>query len=204
MRRRLLMLGLLFLVVAGSVACDAKRANAENSFSTGKSSQDADEHAIYSVLLSQLYADRSRPVILSQETSLDGLTADQVSVDLTWAKRNRANIVSADLVGNFMVNNSKPLMLVDDFEPSLRVVILSKQEISIIGQEKDGWRNFLAKYPGNSIVTLSRVGFDGPKNYGLVYTGEQSGGRTGRGQYVVLQREAGLWVIRLKVPVWVS
>ena len=112
--------------------------------------------------------------------------------------------VFRDVVDDFMTKNSRPETLGSQFKVKARCLVLSKQEVSDIGQAKDGWKQFLTKYPNQSLITLSRVGFNRRLDEALVYTSSQSGGRTGSGQYVLLSKADNAWVIKQKVVAWVS
>lgn len=62
----------------------------------------------------------------------------------------------------------------------------------------------LKTYPNQSLVTRARVGFDRRMEAALVYSSSQSGGRTGRGQYVFLSKVGNAWVIKRKILAWAS
>jgi hypothetical protein len=203
--RRVFLLAFISLFAAGCSGSMQSGLNKHAGLSNKQSYTQTNEQAVYSVLLRELYAsDTTDVIILAPETSVDGLTQHQVDLNLALAQTGEAESVAVGLIDDFIAKNLKSDTLIGHFAPSIRHVFLTKEEISTIGQKEHGWKDFLTKYPGHSIITLSRVGFDPAANHALVYTGEQSGGRTGRGQYVFLQRDGGSWVIKRRVAAWVS
>jgi hypothetical protein len=161
----------------------------------------ADVYAIYSELLADLYVDDSAlPNLIAGSTSLDSLSQETLNEDLLSSNRTGA---SADTVRDFIESNSTPQRLTCEFKVKVQCILLNAQELHDIGQE-GGWNRFLSKYPGQSVITLSRVGFNTSKDEALVYTGSQSGGRTGKGYYVLLVRTGNVWKTKRKVAAWVS
>lgn len=190
------------------VACAACTSPALSGPVTSASNQQlshivSEDYEVYSVLLNELYVrDGSSPIVIAELTSIDWLSAKDVKEDLAVVAQR--NLETQELVNDFITKNLQPYSLRCDFKSNSACVVLSSDQVLAIGQKEDGWKVFLNKYPGQSLINLSRVGFNKGKTEALVYSSAQSGGRTGRGQYVFFTKVDNEWMIKQKVAAWAS
>ncbi|MDQ6788282.1 MAG: hypothetical protein M3033_15870, partial [Acidobacteriota bacterium] len=88
-----------------------------------------------------------------------------------------------------------------------KVVLLTQDELEKFFHLscENGWKNFYKKYPNsNGSMGLSRVGFDGKKNFAVVNFGNQAECLNGEGQIIFLQKDNGAWKIKKTQTTWVS
>jgi|SRR6185312_3895409 len=198
---------ILFVFLAGCPACSFSTVGS-TSVKTQKQESikmESEEYRVYSALLEEVYVrDGADPLVIVGETSLDALSRDQLNEDLGRVGKDNRGVATPDVVGDFVTKNLESHALRCNFKLSARCLVMSKEEVSAVGETKDGWTVFLSKYPGQSIITLSRAGFNPGMDKALVYTSSQSGGRTGKGQYVFLIKVGNAWAIEHKVLAWVS
>ena len=67
------------------------------------------------------------------------------------------------------------------------------------------WSKFYKKFPDSSgIIFFSKVGFNGRHDQAFVYAGRNCGDLCGEGEYVLLKKLNGKWVIQQERGLWVS
>lgn len=109
-------------------------------------------------------------------------------------------------VKDYNARNQGSSILENKFTASLKVIILSEQEISVIFSDtKTAWQDLHKKYPNaKGIIEFSQVGFNKDKTQAILCFGVQSGFLSGYGEFIVLYKENGKWVIKGTVPAWIS
>jgi hypothetical protein len=166
---------------------------------------EVEEYAVYSVLLNQVHATGDTDqVIIREETSLDRLRDSIVKEDLTTLTEATDNEIAKDVSDNFQAANRRPRLLSNRFSLKVKCVILGREEMAAISDPRDGWNWFYTNYPHQSLITLSRIGFNREMDQAVVYTSQESGGKTGRGEFVFLIKERNVWVIKQRMASWVS
>jgi len=163
----------------------------------------ADEYSVYSVLLTDMYADRRSLILIKAQTSTDMLKQKELRSLLLSMDRRLLGGVPQDLVDDFLEKNRNVSVIRNCLDLKKDYSLLSPEEVTRLVPHGD-WTPFLAKYPWNGLVSLSNVGFNNKMDLALVYTGSQSGGKSGAGFFVVLVKKGANWVIRNKGNVWVS
>ena len=67
------------------------------------------------------------------------------------------------------------------------------------------WDQFYRRYPNSSgILFFSKVGFNDRHDQAFLYAGRSCGGLCGGGEYVLLNKVNGEWVISKEQGLWVS
>ena len=67
------------------------------------------------------------------------------------------------------------------------------------------WTKFYKKFPDSSgIIFFSQVGFNGPHDRAFLYAARSCGDLCGEGEYVLLKKLNGKWVIHQERGLWVS
>ena len=163
----------------------------------------ADEYAVYSVLLTDMYADRRSLILIKAQTSTDMLKQSELRSLLLSMDRRLLGGVPQDLVDDFLEKNRHVSVIRNCLDLKKDYSLLSPEEVTRLVPHGD-WTPFLANYPWNGLVSLSNVGFNNKMDLALVYTGSQGGGKSGAGFFVVLVKKGANWVIRNKGNVWVS
>lgn len=100
------------------------------------------------------------------------------------------------------------------FDADLCCVILSSKQSQQFFQETmqgksrtrdDGWDRFYVELPlASGIVQLSRVGFNARRDQALLCLGLQSHWLCGSGDYMLLRKLGGRWIIEHQTPAWIS
>ena len=115
-----------------------------------------------------------------------------------------------------MMPDADPLLL-DDYlaknrtpEPlkvsnlGLNYVLVTNSDLPD-GKFDEFWTTFYQKFPNSSgIIFFSNVGFNEQHDQAFIYAGRSCGGLCGEGEYVLLRKVNGRWVIQQEVGLWVS
>ena len=164
-----------------------------------------EESNVYDALLAHFYVrENTTTIVVLNETSFDWLTIAQIKKDLEFLKVGRWKDVDPDVVTALLEKAAHPFRLKEQCSLKVNCLLISKEKAFAIGRSDESWKQFFAKYPGQGIITLSRIGFSHDGQSALVYTGDQSGGRSGKGRYVFLTRGTSGWMVQHEVPVWSS
>ena len=144
-------------------------------------------------------------VILQKTTCRDFLSYD--AKVKSHIKKSFGSALDDSLFEEFLRINAKPVILEEQFEDSLSIVLLSKEEEDKIFNPGDsGWKRFYAKYPKSSgFIELSRVAFASSKTKALLYCGTSGDrGKGGIGYYILLKKQDTKWMIEKKVMAWIA
>jgi hypothetical protein len=66
------------------------------------------------------------------------------------------------------------------------------------------WSEFRSRYPGRALFTVSRIGFNSHRNFGLVVVGMAVGSLAGHGALYLVEKVGETWEIRGQAGLWVS
>ena len=164
-----------------------------------------EECAVYSVLLNAAYVGNDPdPVIIDDRSSLEGISIKDIDQHLNDLERVLQRSDVNVLTKSFVAVNEQPKHLQDCFNLKVKTILLRQEEVDDIIKTPGGWGRFLAKYPGQSLVWLSRIAFDPEMNKALVYTGKESGGKAGQGSFILLLKENGAWILKFTIVSWKS
>jgi hypothetical protein len=83
-------------------------------------------------------------------------------------------------------------------------VLLSSDEMSNIFLQPDGWDVFHQKYSRAGYQVFSRVGFNNTLDQAVIYVGQMAGPLMGSGNYYLLEKENGEWILKEQIMVWIS
>ena len=200
-------LGLIVIVSLLCVQCsrDDHRQPEKAAIKLPKSDVDLQEEGVYSTVLNDVYVrEGANRLVIEDDTTLHTLTPEEIRNAMAVLKRGTWNDLDPRVVEDLLGKNSGASKLTGRLNSKVDVLMLSKEELAAIGVSEDFWKEFFARYPDQSIITLSRVGFSDDRRSALVVTGEQCGGRCGKGMYVYLTREGDHWTIKHKIWAWAS
>ena len=159
---------------------------------------EGDETGVYRAVLSG--ARYSGRTIVVQEMSSRG--------DELMNKIEQARGVSGEAIRDYKVRNLEPgsLRWIGSISP--RIEFLSEDEIDRIFPEDASvypWTDFYKRFPGSSgLVSLSKIGFNNDHTQAIVYVANVCGGLCGSGEFVVLKKVRGRWVVDRRDQLWVS
>ena len=162
-----------------------------------------EEEMVYAALVKALYPSSSMLVIMDQaQTSVLGLADETTYQHVEGSLKH----LSADTMQDFRTNNTASQTLRASMVLSVQYNLFSqndRQELFKINQS--GWDVFYNRYPdAPGIITFSKVGFNKTLDQALVYLGIQSNWLAGSGNFYLLKKVGGNWVIDEQVISWVS
>jgi hypothetical protein len=159
---------------------------------------EGDETGVYRAVLSG--ARYSGRTIVVQEMSNRG--------DELMNKIEQARGVSGEAIRDYKLRNLEPgsLRWIGSISP--RIEFLSEDEIDRIFPEDASvypWTDFYKRFPGSSgLVSLSKIGFNNDHTQAIIYVANVCGGLCGSGEFVVLKKVRGRWVVDRTDQLWVS
>ena len=192
---------LLILLAILLAACSGTTPTPVPTPSTGQ--MDAEEQAVYTVLLQKLYSASSYVIMDTTTTTPGGVvdtasTLDRVLLDMRGVDQGAAD--------SFLARNDAAHPVHAGMDLGAGYVLLSQAEMTqIFSQNRDGWQLFYEQYPdAPGITTISRVGFNAAFDQALVYVGTMSHYLAGAGYFVLLKKVNGSWVVDQQVMSWIS
>jgi hypothetical protein len=216
------LLPLIFLTVAVSAIAlphiSSKFFSLSNSASASPPAQanesgiQAEEYAVYTVLIKEIGREEKnadRLLVIKEQPSPWISSIDDGKSDFYEEMKKDSPALLAETVNDLRAKNKESFKFTRNFDIDRQYVILSDEEFKTLfkaGGGGDGWKGFREKYPkATGITTFSRIGFNPDKTQALVYRGYQCGGLCGGGNYYLLSKKNGVWVIDGSVgPSWMS
>lgn len=161
-----------------------------------------EEERVYAALIETLYP--ADMLVIMDQTQTDVL--DLASSETYQRVEESLQHLSVETLTDFKARNDSSYPLRASMALGVRYLLFSqkdKQELFQVNQS--GWDVFYNRYPGApGIMTLSRVGFNKQMDQALVYLGVQSHWLAGSGNFFLLNKVNGSWVIDEQVMTWVS
>jgi hypothetical protein len=200
-QRRIHMKALLRLFTAllllWSSSCSVEEVDSKPSF----------DYQVYSDVLRELkwFSNQKNVLVIRQKTTCRHFL-DYDAKARSHIKKSFGSALDDSLFEGFRRINAKPIILEAQFEDSLSIVLLSKEEEDNVFNPSDsGWKRFYAKYPKScGFIELSRVAFASSKTKALLYCGTTGDrGKGGIGYYILLKKQDSKWMIEKKVMAWV-
>lgn len=157
-----------------------------------------EDYAVYSAILTDEQPD-AELIVINDHTS-HGLIANAKNFS------NSISNLSEDIIQDYQIKNEDDLKLSNNFLIKNKISFLSdKEENQIFRKGQDGWANFHKKFPkANVIISFSRVGLNKERTQALVSVSTGCGWLCGEGNFILLQKESGKWIIQNKIRLWVS
>jgi hypothetical protein len=159
---------------------------------------EGDEAGVYRAVLSNARY-TGRTIVVQEMSSRGGELMNKIE---------QVRGVSGEAIRDYKLRNIEPESLRWIGSISPRIEFLSEDEIDRIFPENASvypWTDFYKRFPGSSgLVTLSNVGFNGDHTQALVYFANVCGGLCGSGEFVVLKKVRGRWVVERTDQLWVS
>jgi hypothetical protein len=164
---------------------------------------EAEEQAVYSAALRNLYSATNYVLMDTTATSLTGVDGTGSTLARVMQDMPAIDQQTAD---SFWDRNDAAYPLSPAMELAVGFVLLSQAEKGqIFGQNRDGWQLFYEQYPNApGITSLSRVGFNPTLDQALVYVGTLSHWLAGAGYFVLFKKVNGAWTLDQQVMTWIS
>lgn len=108
-------------------------------------------------------------------------------------------------IEDFLSKNEQSYPLKSCFHVRALVALISEEELGEIFEGTFRWSEFHLRYPfSQGFTELSRVGFNSRMDQALVYIGNSRGSLWGSGNYVLLSKEDGRWIVQDMGFAWIS
>jgi hypothetical protein len=162
----------------------------------------SEEDQVYAALVAAKFPGGMLVIMDHTQTDISGLASPET---YQYTKDSLSNL-SEETFADFKVRNDASYPLRANMQLGGSYLLFSeqdRQELFKINQS--GWDVFYNRYPdAPGILTLSRVGFNSTQDQALVYMGIMSHWLAGSGNYILLKKVDGAWVIDQQVMSWVS
>jgi hypothetical protein len=161
-----------------------------------------EEQAVYS----SFFTNYSEPIVILQETSTGFLPSsdNELQQRMEYITSGLPD-VSKETLNDFLERNRRqPSQLSPDMQLGVEYVLLSAEEFSAIMNQSNGWDAFYEKYSRLGYMQFSRVGFNKTLDQAVLYVGSIPGPMMGGGNYYLMEKMDGQWVIKEQVLAWVS
>lgn len=172
---------------------------------TQKTDLQAEDYEVYSALIDKMYArDEVTSLVIFNQTTSYVLPYKDLNEALRNINERVPGGIANEVIEDFSTKNKLPRTLHSRFSVKVPYTLLNKEDLNSIFQQSNGWSEFLRRYPKQSLLEFSGIGFNPEMNQALVYTSTESGGKSGSGYYVLLTKENGNWSIKYKFEAWTS
>jgi hypothetical protein len=174
-----------------------------------------EEYAVYSAVLSKLAKpedkrkrrDKKNQFFLSDITATSFGAFENRPDHANWHSRSDSTDKPSKTTSeSFNSKTHDSCRLKRSLELTFQYVLVPNEEIREVFKDGvTGWSKFYENYPqASGYLELSRVGFNGEDSEALVYVANHCGGRCGTGNFVLLRKQTGRWVVKNRVMLWIS
>ena len=195
----------IVLVLLCAFACFSSPAPSQKS---AGSAPNADEYAIYSLIIGTQFNHRGLTKIVIKEHSEMSYLTDQMRDERQFWSYVRKKLpgIQADTIADFKAESKKADQFKNEFSLKVPCILVSDEETNAIFRTSGGgWDSFYKKYPGaQGILSFSRVGFDRQRKQALVYFGNQRQVLDGAGYLALLAKKDRTWVMVKQTMIWIS
>ncbi len=111
------------------------------------------------------------------------------------------------LLDEYFEQNKDRGPLSKSFPTALPKAWLSEEEKDALFKkyEQGAWQVLFSRYPGaRSFMALSRVGFNDQRDTALLYSSVSCGALCGSGDYLLLKKVSGKWIVTRSYMAWIS
>lgn len=178
----------------------------------GRLNSDEDANEIYRLLVHRkfIFNDEIKLIVLQAETTgcpmyENESVKEEFRVTESFHQMLNEWMPEAELqtLDNYLLNN-KTRQELKVWNLGLNYVIVRNSDLPD-GKFENFWDSFYKKYPHSpGLVVFSKVGFNDRHDQAFVYVGRSCGGLCGGGDYVLLNKVNGEWVVRDEQNLWVS
>jgi hypothetical protein len=109
----------------------------------------------------------------------------------------------ADVGANLVSRNIKSVSL-EGFNPRRKTTLVGKKALDVIFKEST-WDTFYKKYSAREgLITLSLPGYNKDRTLAALYFDHRSGGLSGVGDILFLEKGNGGWKVKWQYNIWIS
>ncbi len=172
---------------------------------------DAEDYAVYSVLLQSLYGNGAKLLVLDNYVSACVPVGNNTEGEKAWQQSlsslpGKMPKLSPKTVADFKRKTRQCRNVEANFTLPAKYILLSKQErkqVFSTSDTKKAWANFYQKYAGASgYINLSNIGFNEDRTQALVDTYRKCGTQCGAEKMVLLTKVNGSWNVAATHKIW--
>lgn len=205
---RFLMTSLVFVMLV-TFTCQVQ------SRQTGdQSDMPAEEYAIYAAVIGDLFADdkvtsgsksKVRTLVIADWT-VSNPSAAAVGEEEGKLLKQRLSSISQETIDDFTAKNAKSHQITKSLDLKVKYTLISKEKVDqIFKSVMSGWEEFYKQFPDSGgLISFSRAGLNSKGDQALVYMANGCGGLCGAGNYLLLVKKNGEWIVQKKFQAWVS
>jgi len=167
---------------------------------------------VYSAILQQSFIRHRYRTVVIETISADCLPMDRdfntganPTVQELYARERAVMPVELDAVADYIDKNQTQgeLFLEDLGIPN---ELIAREEVAKFFETGGGgWEAFYKRYPGSlGLVSFSKVGFNSRHDQAFVYVAKTCHWLCGDGEYILLQKEGGQWMVKVVREIWES
>lgn len=163
-----------------------------------------DEYAIYGAIISANWPGQAQ-LVIQATTTTEYVPGGQAYVRGYVASQLPG--LQKQTTDSFLAANQSVYALTNRFHLASQIVFLSKADFSKFFQVdyQTAWRRYFKVYPGSQgLLAFSRAGFNSALDQALVYYQNQKGLEDGAGYVALMSRDAGGWVVKKQLQLWIS
>jgi len=218
---KILIASLTFIIGVAVVLSVAYRnslfQNSSITINSNAESEELEEYAVYSALLNEMFVrDRAKFLVISDRAMFkDNFGEQKLSLDEKLQRKKKYYpSVANDTFLDFDTKSTQSSKLKSNFNLSVEYVLINEDELTknVLANEaekekdkRDGKYFLYEKYPdANGLISISKVGFNKEKNQAFVEVELTFCGLCGSGDYVLLEKEQGIWKVKEIFNRWVS
>ena len=129
---------------------------------------------------------------------------------IPWAQtasslQNKVPALQQTTIDAYRRVNAQQAFLRRSFCPPIEYELVDSTQLDAIFKKSGWWPAYYKQFPGSqSILTFSRVGFSAGGTEALFYLSNRCGDLCGTGEYVVMEKRDGRWVIGKEIEMWIS
>lgn len=152
-------------------------------------------------------------VVIFNTTDSDDahLLRDENGQPIPWEKmsellRKKDPALRQSALDSFRKVNTQQAFLRRSLCPSIDYELATSAQLDLIFCKHCGfWPEYYKKFPGSQgLLTFSGVGFSADGSQAFFYFNNRCEGLCGAGEYVIMEKHDGRWVIQKDIGMWVS
>lgn len=147
----------------------------------------------------------------STQSGDDELLGDENGQRIPWGKtaellRKKDSALQQSALDCFRKVNTGQALLRRSLHPSIDYELVSSAQLQPIFCKHCGfWPAYYKQFPGSQgLLTFSGVGFSADGTQAFFYFSNRCEGLCGTGDYVVMEKRDGRWIIQTDIRMWVS
>jgi hypothetical protein len=161
---------------------------------------DRDEAAVYAVVIDSVFAADGAPFVVVGDSTVRVFAGDFAQV-----VRRLDPGFPASSIADFEVRNRTPVSIPANLPARTPIRTLRLASFGPPGGLEEAYAKFRSDFaPARQFYLLSRPGIDSERRHAVIATGSNCGSLCGRGEVLLLARDAHGWHVTARTRTWVS